>query len=438
MAMLAFVFIVALLLQDSGGQQEYFGNQWDQETIYADEDHIKWGQALKEEYNRTDPYPEGRFSGRGIVTSAGGRSYFTSVYVTIRVLREIVKCDLPIEVVYHGAEELPKSAMDHMNKLYDVNFVDLTAIEELKGINLKGYQIKAFAIYISSFEEVLWLDSDNLPVADPSFLFQDSRYLEHGSLFWGDYCNMVSMRRETFSVFQQHTPAAQPQPRPGKRTIWPRTCQPGVQKELETGEIVFNKKKAWDPLRMILFINKNHQYFLQKLFQGDKMTFHFGFMAANRTYGISPFLPHALGIQDQVKGDKFFCGNTMGQRHPEDGSILFLHRTVSKYKVTHPFTTKGVNRRGWKYMASQPELSGWEMFYRDELPASFFLGKSTADQYECVHPIGPGLKVVKAASHIIALEKKCLEFLQDLENLPFYPGKDLDCSGEARFFCKHP
>eukprot|EP00039_Didymoeca_costata_P010056 m.134419 g.134419 ORF g.134419 m.134419 type:complete len:51 (+) comp14693_c0_seq11:1285-1437(+) len=20
----------------------------------------------------------------------------------------------------------------------------------------------------------------------------------------------------------------------------------------------------------------------------------------------------------------------------------------------------------------------------------------------------------------------------------FYPGKDLDCSGEARFFCKHP
>ena len=45
------------------------------------------------------------------------------------------------------------------------------------------------------------MDSDNIPLDDPAQLFESPLYQEHGTLFWPDFCNMVSFRRETFGVF---------------------------------------------------------------------------------------------------------------------------------------------------------------------------------------------------------------------------------------------
>jgi len=50
-------------------------------------------------------------------------------------------------------------------------------------------QIKADAIIASSFEEVLYLDSDNIPLRDPTYLFDTELYAEEGrprAVFWGD------------------------------------------------------------------------------------------------------------------------------------------------------------------------------------------------------------------------------------------------------------
>jgi alpha 1,2-mannosyltransferase len=38
----------------------------------------------------------------------------------------------------------------------------------------------------SSFSEVLYLDSDNILLADPTFLFDHPIYREHGVVFWPD------------------------------------------------------------------------------------------------------------------------------------------------------------------------------------------------------------------------------------------------------------
>ena len=47
------------------------------------------------------------------------------------------------------------------------------------------YQMKAYSIYLSSFEQVLWLDSDNMPVKDPSFLFDNKLWVViYVSLSW--------------------------------------------------------------------------------------------------------------------------------------------------------------------------------------------------------------------------------------------------------------
>jgi hypothetical protein len=83
-------------------------------------------------------------------------------------------CDsgtLPIEVFYNGAAELPSNAISHVEGTYKVRFVDVSTMPEARGVDLRGYQLKAFAIVLSSFEEVLWLDSDNIPLVNPTLVF---------------------------------------------------------------------------------------------------------------------------------------------------------------------------------------------------------------------------------------------------------------------------
>lgn len=184
----------------------------------SDAELEEWRLKLRAKASSPGKYPANRFKGRGIVLSAGRRSYFTSAYVTIRALRGHLKCTLPIEVFYCGADELPSSAIAHMEKAYQVKFVDVTMVPGAKGVNLAGYQLKAFAIRLSSFEEVLWLDSDNIPLRDPSYLFDAEPYASTGALFWKDYCNMISFRKETFGVFGLPEPQDYVQPRPNKTT----------------------------------------------------------------------------------------------------------------------------------------------------------------------------------------------------------------------------
>eukprot|EP00040_Diaphanoeca_grandis_P033971 m.209000 g.209000 ORF g.209000 m.209000 type:complete len:482 (-) comp33026_c0_seq9:249-1694(-) len=396
----------------------------------------QWKGWLQAHRDKKSAYPKNRFKGRGIVMSAGGRMYFTSVYVTIRTLREVNKCTLPIEVFYHGNDELPHSAIEHMTTTYNVKFIDITTLPAAKGINLRGYQMKAFSLYLSSFEEALWLDSDNIPLKDPSFLFDTQLYLDKGALFWPDFCNMISVRRETFGVFGFEEPAAQPQPRTNKTTIWSERCFEGIATELETGQVLLNKKRSWQALRMILYINKHHDFFLKRLFHGDKMTFHWGFVAAGEEYAVVPYPAGSLGIQAQHKQSTTFCGNTMAQRNPDDGSLLFMHRTMAKYKDAGTYTSGGATV-GWRQYALQEHREPWMLMYRDELPSAFFLGTTTTDHYECAQPRGSAVRVVEVADEVKNLEKQCLGFLVDLENLVFYP-KDRKCTAESMFFCKHP
>ena len=69
----------------------------------------------------------------------------------------------------------------------DVTCIDATAVpypSHHKPATAKGYALKAFALYATSFTEVILLDSDNLPVMDPSLLFDTPEYQLHGSMFW--------------------------------------------------------------------------------------------------------------------------------------------------------------------------------------------------------------------------------------------------------------
>ena len=63
-------------------------------------------RAIAERLGALPPFPTDRFDGRGIVICAGGVRMFINAYVLVRVLREILRCALPIELWHLGPGEL--------------------------------------------------------------------------------------------------------------------------------------------------------------------------------------------------------------------------------------------------------------------------------------------------------------------------------------------
>jgi hypothetical protein len=49
-------------------------------------------------------------SSRGILLVGGGLSQTAHMWLTVTVLRNVLKCELPVEIAYYGEEEMSKQA----------------------------------------------------------------------------------------------------------------------------------------------------------------------------------------------------------------------------------------------------------------------------------------------------------------------------------------
>eukprot|EP00045_Choanoeca_perplexa_P005056 m.42686 g.42686 ORF g.42686 m.42686 type:complete len:449 (+) comp12907_c0_seq1:82-1428(+) len=395
-----------------------------------------WKSRLQAVKTSVPNYESERYSGRGIVTSAGGRAYFTSAVLMLNQLRS-TGCTLPVELFYAGDDELNAVAVEYLETEYDVQCIDLSKQPEMQGLNLKGYQIKALALYYSSFEEVIWMDADNFALHDPEELFDSEMYKKHGAVMWPDVCNMVSVRKETYKVFGRTAPEPFLQPRDGKRTIWNYQCSHGQPNEVETGQLVLDKKRAWKGLYMMFWINYHHGFFLQRLFHGDKMTFPFAFELVNVDYSVVPYMPASIGVGD-VKA-KTFCGNTLAQKHPDHDDILFLHRSLAKFKdPSSYFAEPGHDASVWTHVYQQPARGSYPLVMRGELPNKHFATADNGIHMECLSPLKlDASSMVDSTKELQDVEERALDKLREVRRLPFYPGYR-KCTPENMFFCKHP
>ncbi|KAK4694418.1 alpha 1,2-mannosyltransferase, partial [Lecanoromycetidae sp. Uapishka_2] len=50
-----------------------------------------------------------------------------------------------------------------------------------------GYQLKINSILFSSFEQILFLDADNVPVKNPDPIFEAKTFKDTGVVLWPDY-----------------------------------------------------------------------------------------------------------------------------------------------------------------------------------------------------------------------------------------------------------
>ncbi|MCW3070344.1 MAG: hypothetical protein JWO44_234 [Bacteroidetes bacterium] len=237
-------------------------------------------------------------SGKGIVIPGGGEKYFPGAWALIHLLRITLKCDLPVELWHLGKEELPPEIIPVLEKL-NVSFRDAYAEGYIPAVlERKGWPLKTYALLNTAFSEVLLLDSDNVPLRDPSFLFDEPAYKRTGALFWPD-----------FGSLSRH------------RAIWD-VC--GVayrdEPEFESGQLVVNRPKHFKALQLAMFYNA-HADFYYRLVNGDKETFHMAWRRLNSDYTLidTPIfhLPFTM-VQYDLAGNPLFQ-HRYGDKFRRDG-----------------------------------------------------------------------------------------------------------------------
>ena len=144
--------------------------------------------------------------GRGIVMSAGGPIYFTCAWVCIWLLRHH-GCRLPIEVYYLGRGEMDADMAALLESFGQVRCIDATTLPNRPRIH-HGWQNKIFALQNCSFRQALFLDADQVPVRDPTHLFDTPQFRERGAIFWDDLQPMGwTVTRTAFAVARLPIPA---------------------------------------------------------------------------------------------------------------------------------------------------------------------------------------------------------------------------------------
>jgi hypothetical protein len=276
-----------------------------QGTITDAEEVAKYQAMLDVVLAEARAYPEGRFAGRGIVICGGGDVYFTCAWVCIGMLRR-AGCALPIELWYRGRAEMNAGMRALME---EVNVVCVDAYERAREDpmrRLDSWEMKPFAIAYSRFEEVLYLDADNVPIQNPEFLFSRPEYLETGALFWPDRYTGPGSGREWLT-----------------RQAWEICRVPyRVEPEIEAGQLLINKRRCWLPLTLTLHMNE-HSNFYYAHFYGDKDTFHLAWRRALHPFTLMPHPIRNLGDSDVIL------------QHDFAGRVLFQHRNGDKWSVMH-------------------------------------------------------------------------------------------------------
>jgi len=256
--------------------------------------HAWLGQQLAD-----NPYPADRYAGRGIVIAAGGPKYSTCAYVAVRALRH-VGCRLPIEIWYRGIGEY-LAPLEAITEPLGCRWVDAYEVrKQFPHRRLNGFELKPYAIQHSSFEEVMFLDADNVVCRDPTYLFECQEYRDAGTCLWPDY-NKLAPTRHAWQYFGV-----------GYRDEW----------EVESGQVVIDKRRAWAALLLCHWYGERSEITWKHVY-GDKELFHLCWRAIGQPYAMPSRHIHTLTTPQGQH-------STMCQ-HDFQGRRLFQHRNGTKW-----------------------------------------------------------------------------------------------------------
>lgn len=126
------------------------------------------------------------FKGTGVVMVAGGE-YFGPALVGIHMLRS-AGSELPVEVFLAGADEYEKNVCEFILPALDARCILMSDFLGGQKVEAEHFQLKALALLLSSFQHVLLLDSDSIPLVAPEDdLLVQEPYLSKGLVVWPDF-----------------------------------------------------------------------------------------------------------------------------------------------------------------------------------------------------------------------------------------------------------
>lgn len=310
-------------------------DDWVMRGIRMPKDHVAAARRQWQAFLSAAPgYPQGQFRHRGIAIVSGSTPHMVPTWVTLHMLRRTGSV-LRVELWFLEAE-LPTKRLGAALQAKGAKLCVFPRGVERLG----GFALKAAALLLSGFEEVLLLDSDNMPVRDPALLFDSPLFAASGALLWPDYWDSAA------------APDAA-----GVLALPAGTVLPGGS--FESGQMLFNKRRMWRAIQLAAFMNIHSALYYELLTnfmgKGDKETFAFAVMATNGSYALVPTPAGSAGImkmhcnKHQTHCWQEFAGNTMVQ-HDLQGSIMFLHTNFRpKWNLQLPDDFREYRRR-WQML----------------------------------------------------------------------------------------
>uniref|UniRef100_A0AAV1TX52 Nucleotide-diphospho-sugar transferase n=1 Tax=Peronospora matthiolae TaxID=2874970 RepID=A0AAV1TX52_9STRA len=234
-------------------------------------------------------------------------------YASIRTLREVLRCQLPIEIWFRPDEmQTVPAGLKLLKEAAEVDAMDGVTFRAIDDLRAVRFAAKVHAIYNSAFDHVLFLDADNVPVRDPAFLFESEEFVRTGAVFWPDYWHP---QHTIFHLVEDSL-------------LWQMLDMQYVDMfEQESGQLLIDRRRHAAAMELVHFYASHTPDLFKRLdlVWGDKDLFRFAWIKLNAPFFMVQTPPAVAG----KLVNESFCGMTMVQ-HDSGGNVLFLHRNANK------------------------------------------------------------------------------------------------------------
>lgn len=228
--------------------------------------------------------------GRGIVMTTGD-NFAPLAANCIKALR-LLGCNLPVEVFFHGGNDLSLKWVSYFNRIKNVKVVDVQRVFDMTNIEVPRWAIKSFAALGSSFTENIIIDADAVVLTDPEGLFEDEGYVRTGTLFFTDR-TMWGYHSKNMTSFIESSLRAPPSDACKSTKIYRMLSN----YQLKTGLMLIDKSRHLYGLLAACRLNSNpDSERLRTFVHSDKEMFWLGMELADEPYYFSPAPCGSIGI----------------------------------------------------------------------------------------------------------------------------------------------
>ncbi|KAI5953571.1 hypothetical protein KGF54_002943 [Candida jiufengensis] len=313
-------------------------------------------------------------NGKGIVVSSATR-HARDLVRLIMVLRALNN-KIPIQIMHKGditkkwlatIEEAavadvevlldPESSITHTSVLPDLKLLEqykeygsVFPKQDLKFVNLApcikrtfkysfpGYSNKILALLFSTFDEIILLDADTVPLVPPEEFFESQEYKKSGTFFFQDRSLRDTNDYMETNYFTTLFPSNEESidtlfdiPRVTEKTL-NNKYMTGWRHYQEAGVVAFNKKQHYIGLLM-MFPLSLWQEPVKSSIWGDKELYWIGLSAAgDENYEFNPNAAASVGEKTVRTERKFYpnsVSNEVCSTHPghvnSDGKLLWIN-----------------------------------------------------------------------------------------------------------------